>query len=94
MKRGFEFGIGFHFSVSSEGIVFNKVLLVQESPELIDNLGGDLMTALFHEKENWNSKVVGFCGLPLPHSEIPAYLRSIVEDCGLVLVDHAPYYGL
>ncbi|TYJ95575.1 nuclear pore complex protein NUP160 isoform X5 [Cucumis melo var. makuwa] len=60
-KRSFESGVGFHFSVSSEDIVCNEVVLVQESPELIDNLGGDL-NALFHEEERLNSKVILCCG--------------------------------
>lgn len=71
--------------MSSEESDDTEETFAQQSPENLDNLGGDLV-ALFQEDELSTSKVEELSiRTNLTLSKIPVHLRSIVDDCDLIL---------
>ena len=73
--------VGSPINVSIEDLVAAEEGLVQDSPEPLGNQGGDL-NALFYEEQFLSSDTEELSNrTALPHSEIPAHLRSIVKEC-------------
>lgn len=67
--------------MSIEDLVGAKEGLVEDSPEPLDNQGGDLNPLSFEEEFLSSDTEELSNRTPLPHSEIPAHLRSIVKEC-------------